>query len=174
MNEKQKWNPQGFVAAVIRRAKEDTAFRAAMRRADIPQTAAFAWEHLAAWCDIASDRERLAFALAGAAIAREQPDADGRKNLGEVFHACCPDRDAREREQRRFRRLLGCDSAEELCEVLRPVLRYLQNKAPGGIGYATLLTDILYWNERVKLRWARSFFGHAETADTGEENHVSD
>ena len=39
MEKKTTWNPHGFVAAVIRRCADDTAFRAAMRRAVNPSTA---------------------------------------------------------------------------------------------------------------------------------------
>ena len=160
METKTKWNPHGFVAMVIRRSTEDPAFRAAMRRADNPTTASFAWEHLVAWCDISKDWERLPFALIGAAIANDLPSADGETDLGGLLRKCCSSADDMEREKRRLRRLLSCDSIPELCTVLRSTLKYLQSNSAVQIGYAGLLSDILYFNERVKLRWADSFFGN--------------
>ena len=166
MKSKTTWNPHGFVTSVIRRSTDETAFRAAMRRADNPATASFAWEYLVDWCDISKDRERLSFALIGAAVANALPQVDGEANLGELLRKCCSSSDDVEREKRRFRRILSCDSTAELCNVLRPVLKYLQSNSKAPIGYARLLSDILYFNERVKLRWAESFFGNKF-----EENH---
>lgn len=174
MDDSSTWNPAGFVAATLSRCRSDTAFRAAMRRADNPRTAAFAWPHLVKWCDIGREYERLPFALVAAAIARELPEHDGDKDIGQLFRSCCASQDDMEREQRRFRRLIGCDNAVELCEVLRPVLSYLQGKAPGRIGYAKVLSDILYFGEKVKLRWAANFFGKTAEFDDGENGHVSD
>lgn len=160
MEKKTIWNPHGFVAEVIRLSKKEPAFRSAMRRADNPVTESFAWEHLVTWCDISKDWERLPFALIGSAVANELPDSDGKANLGELLRKCCTSDDDREREKRRFRRILSCESIQELCIVLRPILKYLQSNSSVPIGYAGLLTDILYFNERVKLRWAESFFGN--------------
>ena len=163
----------GFVAEAISRCTRDNAYRAAMQRADNPDTAAFAWEYLARWCDISSNHERLPFALIGAAIAREKPEANGKQNLGDLFRSCCKNEEDSEREQRRFRRLLGCDSSIELCEVLRGTLKYLQGKQPGQTNYIRLLQDIFYFGDKVKLRWAASFFG--QKSENEEENkNVSD
>ena len=174
MGDTPAWNPAGFVAELIRRCGSDTAFRAAMRRADNPRTEVFAWPYLVKWCDISKDHERLPFALIGAAVAREDPEHDGKEDLGQLFRSCCSDKDDMEREQHRFRRLIGCDNAIELCEVLRPVLRYLQGRVPGRIGYAVLLRDVLYYGEKVKLRWAGHFFGNMEGLEDREDGDVSD
>ena len=109
----------------------------------------------------------------GAAIAREKPESNGRKNLGEVFCACCKNEEDRKREQRRFRRLLSCDSNIELCEVLRSTLKYLQGKHPGQIDYIRLLQDVIYFGDKVKLRWAAGFFGQ-KGENEGENENVSD
>ena len=174
MDDKPAWNPGGFVAELISRCRSDTAFRAAMRRADNPRTAAFAWPHLVKWCDLGKEYERLPFALVAAAVARELPEHDGDKDIGQLFRSCCTGPDDTEREQRRFRRLIGCDNAVELCEVLRPVLSYLQSKVPGRICYAKVLADILYFGEKVKLRWADHFFGNGTELEQEDNGHVSD
>ena len=174
MGDTPAWNPSGFVAELIGRCRSDTAFRAAMRRADNPRTEAFAWPHLVKWCDLGKPHERLPFALVAAAVAREKPERDGNMDIGQLFHSICRDKEDTEREQRRFRRLLACDNTAELCEVLRPVLRYLQDKAPGRVGYARLLSDMLYYGEKVKLRWAGHFFAHTEEPDDKEDGNVSD
>ena len=169
----QTLDPCGFVAEALRRCSSDTSYRAALQRADNPDTAAFAWEYLVKWCDITKDHDRLPFALIGAAIAREKPASNGNKNLGELFRACCKDENDMEREQRRFRRIISCNSNIELCEVLRSTLKYLQGKLPGEIDYIRLLQYILFFGEKVKLRWASSFFGHTTENKEGGKN-ISD
>ncbi len=149
-----------FVADMIRRLKnDDSACRAALRRADNSATASFAWEYLVPYCNIQNDRERLPFALIGAAIAREQPENDGKMDMGEMLFRCTEgDSEAKDREMRRLRRLLACDSSMELVEILRSTVRYIQSKGNIPFGYERLLMDILYWNEKVKLRWTHHFF----------------
>ena len=63
----------------------------------------------------------------------------------------------------RFRRLLACDN-EDIGEHLRPVV--LAAKAKGlRINFEKLFVDLTFWGEKVKARWAREYWGVAETAD---------
>lgn len=65
----------------------------------------------------------------------------------------------------RFRRLLTCDS-EEICERLAPVI--LAAKAKGvPVNYEQLFADLCYWSDKVKERWARGYWGGAETSEVG-------
>jgi len=173
MTQDPKWNASGFVEYVIRRSgqKSDTAFPAVMRRADNPAQCSAAWEYLVPFCDLEDERQRLAFSLIGAAIAREKPEKDGSRGIGAVLKQICgADKDAVERESRRFRRLIGCDTVRELAAVLRPVLQYLQSKSAGSICYEQLLKDMLYWSEKVKIRWTCDFYGRTEDApESGEK-----
>src|ERR1039457_2141532 len=64
----------------------------------------------------------------------------------------------------RLRRLLSCDR-EEICERLRPVV--LAAKAKGiPINYEELYTDLCYWGNNVKARWAREYWGVPEGEET--------
>jgi len=57
----------------------------------------------------------------------------------------------------RFRRLLSCDRAE-IGERLRPVI--LAAKARGvPVNYEELFADLWFWSDRVKIRWAREYWG---------------
>ena len=162
-------NYSGFVAMVIRRSQEDTAFAAVMRRADNPTQGSAAWEFLTPYCDITFDQQRLAFALVGAAIAREKPTADGTASVGQSLRAICGnDADAQEREGRRLRRLIACENTMELIPVLRPILRYLQQNG-ASIGYERLLRELLFWNERTRIEWTRDFYRRSEDAAPEEK-----
>ena len=169
-------NYSGFVATVIRRANNpaDTAFLAVMRRADNPNQCSAAWEFLVPFCDIADDRLRLAFGLVGAAIARGKPAADGTDNVGAALRKICgADSEVQEREERRLRRLIACDTVWELLPVLRPILRYIQDRGKDkniSINYTGLLKELLYWNEKTRIVWTRDFF--RKSADAAPEKEA--
>ena len=152
-----KANPAGFTAAVIVRVKTDTAFRAVMSRADNPAFESAAWEYLIPYCNIEHDFERIPFALVGAAIARIRPEKDGNAEIGTAFDSICSSQVDRERESIRFRRLIACESVLDICTVLRPILQYLNSKG-APINFSQLLNDLIYWNQRIKIRWATQFY----------------
>lgn len=158
--DKDNPNISGYVEYVIRRAKNksDTAFRAVMRRAANPNLESAAWEYMVPFCDIGVDRIRHAFALVGAAIAAEAPETDGTVSIGRALRSMCKDDDAVEREGRRLRRLLGCETTDELIGVLRPMVHYLQDNAVMKISYARLLQDLCYWGERTRIAWTKDFY----------------
>ena len=61
---------------------------------------------------------------------------------------------------RRFRRLLACDSAEDVAGQLKAWIRFASTKGV-GVNYERLFWDILAWNNnsnRIKLDWARGFW----------------
>ena len=164
-------NYSGFVASVIRRSNDpaETAFTAVMRRADNPNQCSAAWEFLVPFCDIADERQRLCFALVGAAIAREKPAADGVGSVGSALRKICgADSEALERESRRLRRLIACDTVWELIPVLRPILRYIQSKG-GSVSYNKLLEELLFWNEKIRIAWTRDFFRRSADAEPEKE-----
>ena len=169
--EQNKPNPpniSGFVDYVIRRVKNksDTAFRAVMRRGANPSMESAVWEYLIPYCDdINVDHIRRAFALVGAAIASEAPETDGTASVGRALRSICKDDDDDEREKRRLRRLLACDTTDELIGVLRPMVHYLQDKAVMKLSYAKLLNDLYYWSERTRIKWTQDFFLQSSTTE---------
>lgn len=54
----------------------------------------------------------------------------------------------------RFRRLLKCQTPEELYPMLRRVIRLLNNRAD----LYSLASDILYWGEEVRKQWAYDYW----------------
>jgi CRISPR system Cascade subunit CasB len=67
----------------------------------------------------------------------------------------------------RFQRLLACQSTEEACEILRPMLNLI-NSGSGNIpiNYIALLYELLSgddtFNDKVKARWAKDFYHKKE------------
>lgn len=160
--EAQKTTPHVFVNRVITRInKDDTAFRAAMTRADNPQTEYQSWRYLIELgeVDLKIDWQRRAYALVGAAIARERTTKEGTQSLGEALKMCCiKPGEVDDSVDRRFRRIMACDSREELITVLRQIIRYLQSNEKVSLKYGKLLDDIRYFGERVKTDWAKAFY----------------
>ena len=161
------FNAVGFVDYVIRRVKNksDTAFRAAMRRGSNPAMESAVWEYLIPYCDIGIDRIRHAFALVGAAIASDAPESDGAASVGRALRSICKNDDDVDRESRRLRRLLSCETTDELVGVLRPMMHYIQDNAVSGLSYSRLLNDLCYWNEHTRIKWTQDFFYKQSTPE---------
>ncbi|MFH1113945.1 MAG: type I-E CRISPR-associated protein Cse2/CasB [Pseudomonadota bacterium] len=57
----------------------------------------------------------------------------------------------------RFRRLLKCQTPEELYPMLRRTIRLLNNRAD----LYSLANDVLYWDEDVRKQWAYDYYSVA-------------
>jgi CRISPR system Cascade subunit CasB len=147
-----------FIDYILERMKNDNAFGAALRRADNPATEYQSWEYLAGWCDIEKAWERRPYATIASAIARAKPDADGSLGIGKAIASCYEDGNKSDSAKFKLRRLLACDSAEEACVVLRPLLSLISSNG-ANIGYAKLLNELLYFGEKIKVKWAVDFYG---------------
>lgn len=64
----------------------------------------------------------------------------------------------------RVQRLLTCDHDEIAARVV-PVVRAAQAKGI-AVNYTRLLSDLLWWNDRVKVEWAKAFW-EAPAEDAG-------
>lgn len=164
-----KPNPAGFSASVISRIKNDTAFRAVMSRAANPAFESAAWEYLIPYCSIENDFQRIPFALVASAIAGSRPEANGTDDIGTAFRKICRNQDDKDREGKRFRRLISCDSVLELCPLLRPILSYLTVNG-ASLDYTKLLNDLLFWNQKTKLRWTVNFYQEPMPDETEVES----
>jgi CRISPR system Cascade subunit CasB len=164
---------EAFVETVIKKLKgPDTSFGAILRRADNPATEYQSWEFLCRWCRIDKNRERKPYALIGAALARVKPEADGSLGIGQAIARCYSSEGAFDGNKQpaaraKFRRLLACNSAEEVCTVLRPLLGLIASRKI-TLNYAGLLQDLLsgnklfdhneWFNEKIKTKWAQDFY----------------
>lgn len=157
----------GFVHFVISNInmEKNLAMRARLRRADNPATEYQAWEYLVRFgVSLTDQRERKAFGLVGAALAKaKHKPEDGEYGLGKALAGIYAS-DEQEQATARLRRLLGCSTLEELCDVLRPMLGLIAAKSRYDLSYARLLNDLLYFenNQRIKEQWAQDFFSHPE------------
>jgi CRISPR system Cascade subunit CasB len=150
---------RSFVEYALQRMKDDSGFGAALRRADNPATEYQAWEHLASWCDLEKSWERVPFATVAAALARAKPVRNGHQPIGQALAACYDEGNQSDNAKSKLRRLLACDTVEEACRVLRPLLGLMASKEKSHLDYGSLLDDLLKFGEWTKQRWAMDFFG---------------
>jgi CRISPR system Cascade subunit CasB len=161
-----KKNSRGdaFVAFVLKRLAQETAFGAALRRADNPATEYQCWEYLASWCDLDNTFERACFATVAAGLARAKQSIDAPSSIGSAIARSYKDGNQDDSAKRKLRRLLACDTSQEACQWVRPLLRLAESRGV-RINYGRLLDDLLYFGPKVKERWAMDFYGRKEGKD---------
>lgn len=162
VSEETRTKGRSFVAFVLGRMAQSPGFGAALRRADNPATEYQAWEHLAPWCDLGNDHQRLPLATVAAALARAQPNGDGNVPLGAAIARCYEDGHQSDAARARLRRLVACTTVQEVCQVLRPVLSLVASKGV-PLDHGALLDELWWFHpERTRLRWAEQFYGRRE------------
>jgi len=161
MNEKPvTWKIERFLAHLSNH-RNDRGMMADLRHGFSEATEYRAWPHIAAWCDLAKDRDRRILLTVAAGFAIHGQSVPGG-NLGSVLRKIATG-DGRGREglntfDARFRRLLSCSTAQEVCEHLVGVLRTAERKGV-PVDFARLHKDLMFWPGRVKLEWARGYWG---------------
>lgn len=163
----KKDHEQAFIEYVLGRMKNDNAFGAALRRADNPATEYQSWEYLASWCDLEKAWERRPFATIASAIAHAKPAVDGYCGIGKAIAEAYKDDGGKNSDsaKSKLRRLLACDSAEEACVILRPLLSLISSHGV-HIGYGKLLNELLWFGDRIKVKWAVDFYGRGRGDDS--------
>lgn len=158
------------VQSVFLRMKSDSAFRAALKRADNPATEYQSWEYLADYgVQLDKDYVRLPYATVFAAMAKSGMESDGIYGLGQALCAAYDWDKESEPARSKLRRIIACSDVAELCSVLRSVLQFIASKNV-PVCYQNLLNDLIYFGdgERVKSKWAQQFYG--TNSESGEED----
>lgn len=151
---------------------KDRGVLADLRRGFSAGTADRCWPYIARYCDLSRNRERIIWQTIAAGFATHEATVTGG-NFGKTLRSLAiegaagnPD-DALKSFDARFRRLLTCHNSEEVCQLLPGIIRAAKNKNNIPIDYERLFTDLWYWGERVKLRWAVSYWGKQEDISQG-------
>lgn len=153
-----------FVNYIIDRCQKNNGVRAALKRADNPDTEYQSWEVLAGFhINLEYKNQRLPYATIGAAIARTKAERNGYIKIGQAVARCYEDGNASEPAKAKLRRLLACDSVAEACRILRPLLSLIEANGNCALDYASLLDDLLWFGHddsqtRIKARWAQGFY----------------
>lgn len=153
---------KSFVDAVYK-AVTSKAQKAMFKRADSEALNYQSWAFLLRnGIDIENADDRDIASLIIASIARSKSDKNGSKPFPRALATCYPDGNASDAAVIKMRRVCSCDSVQELVDVLRPVLRLIENRT-GGIDYVEL-----YWGLRrykfddrrqdIQARWMKAFY----------------
>ncbi len=154
--------PTAFVDYIIAQCQKSKGFAATLSRADNPNTEYQSWEMLVAFhIDLEKPWQRLPYATIAAAIAKAKVEHNGRMGLGRAIASCYADDNTSDQAKAKLRRLLACDSIEEICRILRPLLSLINSKGQASLNYASLLDQLAKFNwsgQSIKARWAQDFY----------------
>jgi CRISPR type I-E-associated protein CasB/Cse2 len=169
----------GWVKA--RLAAGDRGTLADLRRGFSPGTEHRAWPHLAQWCNIANERERRVWTTVAAGVATLEGSDSGAGDMGATLRrialqgASGSVQDALSTFDARFRRLLTCHTAEELCSHLPGIIRAARQKGV-CIDFERLFWDLMTWHKEppevrtaVRVRWAASYWSGERTEQQEQE-----
>jgi len=162
---------QQFVQFMLERCKQDKGFAARLRRADNPATEYQSWEILGPWVELDNPWQRLPYATVAAAIARSKTERNGNLSLGKAIADSYAEKGATQysdQAKARLRRLLACNDAQEACRVIRPVLTLIDSKLDQPLDYGKLLSELRYFGEETKIRWAQDFYGQRSKEKQGD------
>jgi CRISPR system Cascade subunit CasB len=133
----------------LRQLKNDRGAMADLRRALTPIQRYRAWPVLARFGGINKPRFEI---IAG--LYAHHPEETSTGNLGTTCRQLSGEYHSFEG---RFRRLLCCDR-EDIYGHIRPIVLAAASKGI-RINYKQLFTDLSYWGDSVKARWATEFWG---------------
>lgn len=181
----KKDRPERFVNFVMDFCiKEKKAGLAALKNADNPQKRDKSDPYLApfhVFNDFDSENEYAVYATVAAAIAKADVKENGNVGIGRAIARCYATSTTGDKKEldtqsvNKLRRLLACDSPEEVCRVLRPLFSLINAKGLSKtIDYISLLRDLdnfhLDWSkERTKQYWARDFYGRLRDKDDDKD-----
>lgn len=155
-----------FVGA-LRRARNDRGKMAALKHGltDNPRLQVDAWPVIAG---LGGDIDEPFITIA--ALYASHPEESNARNFGDTCRRIAQGdgTDVAESFERRFRRLLACDSVNDVIGQLRSWVRLAASKRV-GVNYASLMNDLLWWNrsaDRTRVEWARSFWQSGEPGST--------
>ena len=174
--EKVKQNKsKAFVEYVIARCQSNKGIAAKLGRADNPATEYQSWEVLVAFhIDLEKPWQRLPYTTIAAVIAKAKIEHNGSSGIGRGIASCYDDDNASDQAKAKLRRLLACDSVDEACRILRPLLSLINSKGRTSLDYASLLEQLLkfHWQGlAVKARWAQDFYHRSSTKNESPEQN---
>ncbi|MFT5623126.1 MAG: CRISPR type I-E-associated protein CasB/Cse2 [Bacteroidia bacterium] len=133
----------------------DRGNRASLRRYWSPATRHQAYPLLGQLGALRDDRKTIL-----AALYAEHPEHQNGQTVGKAALRLGDRKEGDHPYDRHFRRLLACDSLDDLALQLHRLVRRLQRKGI-GLDYTELQKNLNFWvnyREDVKVRWAADFW----------------
>ncbi len=158
----------GDLAAAV--ARQDRGMLADVRRGFSEATEIRAYPYIAPYCNLVNRRERRICLTVAAGYATLGPAGLTRQNCGNLgatmrrlaLEGGGKPNDALKTFEGRFRRLLSCQTAEDLCDHLTAILRAAAAKSQ-SVDFRQLFGDLTDWNcsvaRDVCVEWAKGYWG---------------
>lgn len=146
--------------------RKDRGALADLRRGFSAATENRTWPYLASWCDLTNQRERAIWRTIAAGFAVLKGSNPRAGNMGATLRRIAVEgrqntSDALKSFDGRFRRLLVCRTAEEVCERMPGVLRVAEQKGI-SVDFKSLFWDLICWQSDkrdVRVEWASAYWG---------------
>lgn len=163
-----------FVQHVFDLRDKNKGMIARLKRANNPATEYQCWELLAKFnVNLEHDWKRLPYATIAAAIAHSKNETDGQIGIGKALYLSYMDEKRTSSKQLednspakvKLRRLLACDSTEEVCRILRPILSLVESRGSIPLNFDLLLKQLTRFHanqQGVKAEWAQDFYAFHE------------
>ncbi len=172
--DKPKYLIDGFLE-FLHRNRDNRGVMADLRHGASPRTRYRAWPHLAGiGCPLENQKERKILLLIGCGYA-VLGGSGSHGNMGDALRGIAlgsgSGMDGLTSFEGRFRRLLSCRTAEELCPVLYGIIRAAKQKGI-AVNLRQLYWDLKKWDndDDVKVKWASHYWGQKqETAEVKTE-----
>ena len=139
----------------LQAAVADRGNRAALRRYWSPTTRHQAYPTLGQLGALRDNRKTML-----AALYAEHPEHKIGQSVGKAALRLGERKDGNHPYDQHFRRLIACDSLDDLAKQLHRLAKRLQREGI-GLDYAELHKNLNYWenySEDVKVRWAADFW----------------
>lgn len=157
----------------LRKIQNDRGKMAALRRGLSEATKREAWPVIAG---LGEDIENRAAITVAALFAEHPVEAANARSLGQTCRSIATNNgqssDIPDSFDKRFRRLIACDTAEEVAGQLSAWVRLAKSRGV-GMNYQELFNDLAYWHldaDRKRVRWARDFWApRRDDAETPTE-----
>ena len=151
---------QRFVEGLFDRKKgKDTSFKAKLRRSASPSQQHLCWDILASWgIDLTKDLQRVPYQTIAALVGFEDASSNGSTSFAKALRGVYESSDQAEA---RLRRLLNCDTADELCRIVLQTAPLIRSHFKGTVDYTALARDLRWFEsnpDRVKINWASDFY----------------
>jgi len=121
-----------------------------------------AWPLIASWCNLENERMRIITQTVAGQFVSYPNGHKECSNIGGSLRILAMRRykdnpiKGLKLFERHLNKLMGCNSSEEVCEALNSLIRMM--KAEGvSINFELLYSDLCYWSEYVKIRWAKGY-----------------
>ena len=169
------------ISAAASPGREDRGMLAALRRGISAASEHQAWPHIAPYCNLSEPKQRAVWLVVAAAAATLAPDGlahagRGVGNFGVTLRKLALGSTGEKGEkalasfEARFRRLLTCQTTEEVCRHVSGVIRAASAKGV-AVDLEQLFGDLMKWEQAqeptTKVKWAQTYW--ADDEGPGEE-----